>query len=192
MVWVDILPLYTFERLSDSLTGTWPKSHFLFSFLLLPQTTPFASSSEDHDTWWGWIHGGRSLESQNIWWACMATSWRHNMETSFTLITVWCRYSVVNYPKSSQNTVRARYGVSSWVQSLIYILNQSPQWCVQYHVILDCVITALDCLGLERRVPGNSVANGISGIEGINQSLAKPPLSYNGGLAKPGLISSVK
>ena len=31
------------------------------------------------------------------------------------------------------------------IQILIYILLQSLQWCTQYHVILDCVITAPDC-----------------------------------------------
>ena len=33
-----------------------------------------------------------------------------------------------------------------WVQTLIEILAQSLQWCVQYHVISECVITALDCM----------------------------------------------
>ena len=33
-----------------------------------------------------------------------------------------------------------------WVQPLIDILPHFLQWCVQYHVILDHVITALDCI----------------------------------------------
>ena len=33
-----------------------------------------------------------------------------------------------------------------WVQTLIYFQHQSPQWCVQYHVILDRGIAVLDCM----------------------------------------------
>ena len=32
-----------------------------------------------------------------------------------------------------------------WVQTLIYTLLQSLQWCMRYHVILDRIIKALDC-----------------------------------------------
>ena len=37
-------------------------------------------------------------------------------------------------------------GCILWVQLLTDILPHFPQWCVQYHVVLDRVITALDCL----------------------------------------------
>ena len=37
-------------------------------------------------------------------------------------------------------------GCLLWVQLLIYILPHFQQWCVQYHVILDRVITTLHCL----------------------------------------------
>ena len=36
------------------------------------------------------------------------------------------------------------------LEKLIYILPQSPHWCVQYHVILDRVIMALNCICLIR------------------------------------------
>ena len=32
------------------------------------------------------------------------------------------------------------------IQILIYILLHSLQWCIQYHVILDHVITVPDCI----------------------------------------------
>ena len=39
-------------------------------------------------------------------------------------------------------------GCILWVQNMVYTrtLHQLLQWCMQYHVILDCVITALDCI----------------------------------------------
>ena len=51
-----------------------------------------------------------------------------------------CRYNVVKCPG------RAGYGVS-FVSSHTDILPPFLQRCVQYHVILDRVITALDCIG---------------------------------------------
>ena len=33
-----------------------------------------------------------------------------------------------------------------WVQTMIYTLPQSQQWCMQYHMILDREIVALDCI----------------------------------------------
>ena len=33
-----------------------------------------------------------------------------------------------------------------WAQTLIYSLPQSLQWWIQYHIILDRIITALDCI----------------------------------------------
>ena len=38
-------------------------------------------------------------------------------------------------------------GCILWIQPLIDILPQFLQWCVQYFLMLDCVITALDCIG---------------------------------------------
>ena len=38
------------------------------------------------------------------------------------------------------------WGVSCTDQALIDILCQSLSWCMQYHVILDCVISAPDCI----------------------------------------------
>ena len=41
--------------------------------------------------------------------------------------------------------LRQDMGCLLWVQTYIHILPQSPQWCVQYHVILNHAVTALDC-----------------------------------------------
>ena len=43
-------------------------------------------------------------------------------------------------------------GCLVWVQSLIDILPHFLQWYVQYHVILDHVIMALDCIWTSQRV----------------------------------------
>ena len=53
-------------------------------------------------------------------------------------------------PKSSHKTlhslpVRASYGVCFVGSTLIYILPKFLGWCMQYHIILCCIKTALDC-----------------------------------------------
>ena len=62
-----------------------------------------------------------------------------------------CHYNTVTFLQN----IHKRYPIARlsgrgmrcllWVQPLIDILPQFLQWCVQYHVILDRVITALDC-----------------------------------------------
>ena len=37
-------------------------------------------------------------------------------------------------------------GCILWVQTVIYTLPQSLQWCLPYHTILDPIIMALDCM----------------------------------------------
>ena len=71
----------------------------------------------------------------------------------FTIaITVRCCYNVVNFlPNSHKRHPIAHplgpgMGYILWVQTMIYTLPQSLQWCMQYHVILDCVVTAFDCI----------------------------------------------
>ena len=57
------------------------------------------------------------------------------------------RFSLKSSTKSPHSSpVRARYIL--WIQILIYIRLQSLQCWVQYPVILDGVITALDCITL--------------------------------------------
>ena len=65
--------------------------------------------------------------------------------------TVWCRYNTINF---LQNTHERHpiacpsgqgMGCLLWFQPLIDILPQLLQWCVQYHDMLDRIITALDC-----------------------------------------------
>ena len=55
------------------------------------------------------------------------------------------------FPKSLQSTshsppIRMRYGVYLRVQTLVNTLPQSLQWCMQYHVILDCIVMASDSM----------------------------------------------
>ena len=65
--------------------------------------------------------------------------------------TVWCRYNVVNFLQIPLNrhSIARPHGPAIeclfWVYTLIYILHQSMQWRVKYHVILDHVIMALKC-----------------------------------------------
>ena len=65
--------------------------------------------------------------------------------------TVRCYYKVVNFlpnPRKIHPIVCPSgwaMGCILWVQIVIYTLPQSLQWCMQYHVILDHAIMALDC-----------------------------------------------
>ena len=77
-----------------------------------------------------------------------------NMITSVlynTACTVQCRYCMVNFLRNPYNrhSIVHPWGRDMrcllWVQTLIYVLPQSVQWYMQYHVILDLVITAPDC-----------------------------------------------
>ena len=66
--------------------------------------------------------------------------------------TVLWRYNAVSFLKKySQKTphsspIRARYGMSLWIQHLIGILPQFLQSFIQYLTIFDHVIMALDCI----------------------------------------------
>ena len=66
--------------------------------------------------------------------------------------TLQCCYSAVNFLQNiNKKHPLARpegraMGCLLWVQPLIDILSYVLQWCVQYHVILDCVIMVLDCM----------------------------------------------
>ena len=80
---------------------------------------------------------------------------------NFWSISVQCGAAITPgrfSPKSSQKTPHpiARpwgrvMGCLLWVQTYIDILLLSPQWCIQYHVILGRVITALDCIMIFQR-----------------------------------------
>ena len=48
--------------------------------------------------------------------------------------TMWCRYDAVNFIQSPHKR-----------HPTPYVLHQLLQWCMQYHVILNRVITTLDC-----------------------------------------------
>ena len=65
--------------------------------------------------------------------------------------TVRCRYTGKFSEKASSKTPHSSklwrdMGCLMWVETLNYILSQSVQWCMQYRSILDCVITAPDCI----------------------------------------------
>ena len=72
-------------------------------------------------------------------------------KTLWQLHTVWCRYYAVNFlpnPLKIHPIARSLgrgMGCILWVKTVIYIMPRSQQWCVQYHFILDRIITALDC-----------------------------------------------
>ena len=70
-----------------------------------------------------------------------------------TAHTVLYRYNAANFLQNTHkrtlhsSPVGASYGCLLWVQSLIYVLLLSLQYCVWYHVISDRRITAPDCIG---------------------------------------------
>ena len=65
--------------------------------------------------------------------------------------TMRCRCNAVNFLQNHHKIhpmarpLGRDMGCLLCVQILIYILRQSPQWCVQYNVTLDHIITAPDC-----------------------------------------------
>ena len=66
--------------------------------------------------------------------------------------TVQCRYNAVNFLSNPHkihpiaHPLGRGMGCILWLQTVIYTLPQSPQWCMQYHVTLDLVIMALDSI----------------------------------------------
>ena len=73
--------------------------------------------------------------------------------TKFWVLFIQCSADIawLIFAKSSQRAphsspVRVSYGVSLWIQTLIYILFEPLQWYTQYNAILDCVITAPDTI----------------------------------------------
>ena len=64
-------------------------------------------------------------------------------EWASMLHTLWCDYNIVNILQN----IHERCPIL-WVLPLIDILPQFLQWSVQYHVILDHVLTTLDCINL--------------------------------------------
>ena len=75
-----------------------------------------------------------------------------NKECLLVWHTVRCHYYPVSFLQSHHKIhpiacpLGWGMGCLLWVQYLIYILYQSPQWCAQYRVILDCIITTLECI----------------------------------------------
>ena len=74
--------------------------------------------------------------------------WNRPMVLMCNLYTVQCHYNAFKFLTNihKRHPVWARYGVSSVGAALIDILPQFLQWCVQYLVILDHVIMALNCI----------------------------------------------
>ena len=66
--------------------------------------------------------------------------------------TVWCPYNPVNFLQNQHKIHPIAHplgwgmGCILWIPTLIHILSQSLQRWTQYCVILDRVITALDCI----------------------------------------------
>ena len=67
-------------------------------------------------------------------------------------VTVWCHYNTINCLQNPHKIhpiarpLGRDMGCILWLQILIDILPQSVKWCLQYRVILNCVITALHCI----------------------------------------------
>ena len=61
--------------------------------------------------------------------------------------TVWCGYNKVNFLPYSQKlhpiACPLGWGMECilWIRTVIYTLPQALQWCMQYHVTLDWVLT---------------------------------------------------
>ena len=87
-----------------------------------------------------------------------ATKWQaHFRDLTYIYVsskktsTVRCRYNAINFIKN----IHKRHPIARplgrgmgrllWIQPLIDILPQFLRWCMQYLVIFDRVITALDC-----------------------------------------------
>ena len=72
----------------------------------------------------------------------------HKGSVTWKNVSIWWRHHVPNPHKIHliARPLQRGMGCSLCVLTVVYTLYQSLQWCMQYHVILDCVITALDCI----------------------------------------------
>ena len=99
----------------------------------------------------------QSLEtpSHSLWRHCNVEMEQHlqvnaTTTSSHRASTVPCCYNMVNlltYPYKIHPIAHSlgwAMGCILCIQTVIYTLSQSMQWCMQYHVILDHVITAID------------------------------------------------
>ena len=84
-----------------------------------------------------------------IWTNDDQVLWCH--KASEVTSIVWCLYNAVNFLPNPHKIHPIAHplgwdmGCILWVQTVIYTLPQSMQWCMWYHVILNRVITALNC-----------------------------------------------
>ena len=80
----------------------------------------------------------RLTEPDQIWW--------------ILINTLQCHYNVGNFHQNNHNKYpvarpsRWSMGCLFWVQALIFVLPLSSKFCMNYCVILDCVIMALHCI----------------------------------------------
>ena len=95
---------------------------------------------------WHEINRDKSGEITAVWWG-----WDMNIYLVSALIgTVWCCNNTINFPIDIYKRHPIAHplgwgmGCLLWFQPLIDIGPQFLQWCLQYLVILDCVIVALD------------------------------------------------
>ena len=72
---------------------------------------------------------------------------RHQCSNITVTITVRCHYNAVNFLENPHN----RHPVARpWVRIMAQVMSGSLQCCVEYDIILDRVITALDCISLSK------------------------------------------
>ena len=117
---------------------------------------------------WGWWFGtpyrslwshcngvfvNLSARNKLYWNMCQNTKdFQSRKSSNYVEITMRCRHNAdiffQNHHKSHAIPSRSgrAMGCLLWLKTLIRVLTQSRQWCVQYRVILDRVITALHCI----------------------------------------------
>ena len=72
---------------------------------------------------------------------------------SYMYNTVWCHYNVVKFLQIPHNShpIACPWGRDMgcllWIQIAIYVLPQQLEYCMQNHVVVDRITTALHCTG---------------------------------------------
>ena len=137
----------------------WLLQMFWFTNLWFSQSWKFHQNDiyASVSVWAAHIHNFHSM----LWlWFCLNNlckiRWKGRIiltkYQSYYENTVQCHHKAVNFLQNiyKRHPIARPSGRGMWcllwVQPLIDILPHFLQWCVQYHVILDHVITALDCI----------------------------------------------
>ena len=98
------------------------------------------------------VVGVPAMVIQKSFWRPLFSVLHTLTDIAWNISTLRCCHGAVNvlqyfhegYPMARPSG-RA-IGYLLWDQSLIDVLSHFLQWCMQCHVILDCAMTALDCI----------------------------------------------